>query len=654
MRFHNVLRAVVQAKSRGILVTAPFLLWSSSAAVAQPSRTEDEFAIRSGEILLQGHILEADPDKKSLVLEVALFTLSSSKTSKLSSPKPKVVLLNDRTLLHVRGDEKRTVALAELKQGIFAVAIGPDTGSGKELTARQIAVWDSVHEGTFQFHQKTSPPEQTAPTEKLLQTENPTSAQLVSPAATPALRTMAPGSAGIATGWPVIVPGSVTGAPTPADLDGDGKLEIVVPCEYRPSYSYSKTVAHPQPDLAGQVFAFHLDGTPVPGWPVVLMKTEERRAYREGMLAAKRGGVIDNWSSSPSVLDLDRNGADEIVIAAPSGGSPKINVLWGDGTPWPWLISEASADPWASVPLVDMNNDGEADLIIGNLPYTITNKLVPGWSREYSMSNSYSTCVGDADGDGDLEIYCTHKAMKTFRGFDSQGEELPGWPQPVGTLILYPVMGNVTGDDKMEVCGVDQDGQIHLWTWDGKPLPSTRAIGEYSSVFKTGYSSGHTGWTPPTLADLDGDGKAEIIVFDEGKRTLRGWHGDGRGVIGDKEDGTIVRLSNARCWGGVTVADLGGDGEMDLFVGTYWIRLARDGQVSVTEMFPGPAPSTTHCSITDLEHDGVADILFGLTDGQVFVYNTGKAYKAEWMQWETAHGNFRRTGAWQLPQARLR
>lgn len=57
--------------------------------------------------------------------------------------------------------------------------------------------------------------------------------------------------------------------------------------------------------------------------------------------------------------------------------------------------------------------------------------------------------------------------------------------------------------------------------------------------------------------------------------------------------------------------------------------------------------TTTQCTITDVDGDGLADILFGLTDGRVIVYNTQMEYRPEWMQWVTQSGNFSHTGVWQ-------
>ena len=64
------------------------------------------------------------------------------------------------------------------------------------------------------------------------------------------------------------------------------------------------------------------------------------------------------------------------------------------------------------------------------------------------------------------------------------------------------------------------------------------------------------------------------------------------------------------------------------------------------------APRTvlaTTAAITDLNRDGIADVVFGTSECQLHVFHTAKGYKPEWLQWVTDRGNFRHTGAWRSP-----
>jgi len=446
----------------------------------------------------------------------------------------------------------------------------------------------------------------------------------------------------IAPGWPVALPGVVTGTPAVADLDGDGKLEIVVPAMHRPG----RQLTHPNPTTAAVLFAFRADGTPMKGWPIVLLDERGRAIDRE-----QRPAYADNWAASPSVADLDGDGRDEIVITAPPTHTFVIN---GDGSRRLFPKGLPGGEVWSSFPIIDLDGDGQLDLICGDIAITAAGKPTPDWTPPLMKDGhrsmfGFAPCVGDSNGDGQLEIYYGEFRPGGFvHGLDHTGREIPGWPQFVIDQCLFPpVMGDVNGDGQMEIFAVDGGGHLMGWTWNGRPLLSGIAADGMTGIFKADLPP----YSPsPTLADLDGDGRAEIILFDQRTRSLKAWRGDGTGLL--SADGAIVHLPEAQCSGGVSVGDLGGDGTLDLFVATYWVQLARDGNTTVVNMLPQTAETTSQPTIADIDRDGKADIVFALTDGRVFVYRTGMDYNESWMQWPTANGNQRHTGVWRRPPAK--
>jgi beta-lactamase regulating signal transducer with metallopeptidase domain len=444
----------------------------------------------------------------------------------------------------------------------------------------------------------------------------------------------------IAKGWPIALPGSVRGTPVVADLNGDGKLAVIVTSMHSANRGPAKVV-HPRPTLAGLIYAFHADGQPVAGWPAVILDDAGRRRAQVEM-----NGYSEDWASSPSVADLDGSGRQQVVVASCQAKHRPVWIISGDGKKRTFEDRPMQMDPWSSVPLADIDGDGVLDIVGGGTLTSVKGGPVPGWPYDRMLMRGFAPCIGDAAGDGTMKIYYpTYADEQQIKGLDRAGTPLAGWPQQVARQCLFaPVMGDVDGDGKMEICAADQGGHILLWTWDGKPLPSTHAVGDCTSVFKEGISASGAS---PTLADLDGDGKAEIIVYDAGTKSIKAWHGDGTGFA--KEDGTIAQIPDAQCSGGVTVADLGSDGGMDFFVGTYWVHMNKDKSTTVTPMVPGIHMTSTQCTIADLDHDGKAEIVFGLWDGRIFVYRTEKPYDAAKVQWPTAQGNFRHTGVWTPP-----
>lgn len=140
-------------RPRGLLfliVLGFSLACGNSTAIAAPVENR-ELVLRTGEIRLDGKIRSIDLASNSFVLEASSFTLPNGKTAPLSPARPKTVVLGEGTILYERGDIKRHVAAAELKPGVFAIVIGRDLGTGKDLPTREIAVWDRVEQGVFVF-----------------------------------------------------------------------------------------------------------------------------------------------------------------------------------------------------------------------------------------------------------------------------------------------------------------------------------------------------------------------------------------------------------------------------------------------------------------------------------------------------------------------
>jgi RNA polymerase sigma factor (sigma-70 family) len=463
------------------------------------------------------------------------------------------------------------------------------------------------------------------------QVNSPKAAAATAPASHPAAQQVSR----IAPGWPVALPGNITGTPAIADLDGDGTLEIVVPTMYRGDANGQPTIANAQPRLERLVHAYRLDGTALPGWPAVIMDAATRQRER-----AQLGPVADYWTPSPSVLDWEGSGRDHIAI------TNRIGVMTIEQRPiGPWVRQVAGqGDAWASVPLADIDGDGRVDVVMGWVLSSIDGDEITGWPRGRIFKGGFAPAIADENGDGEIRLYHPFYAdTAAIGGFDRFGRTLPGWPQAInGHCREGPSLGDVDGDGKLDV--VATNGQaIYAWTWDGQPLPGARQVGASSAVFKDHLELP----TSPTVADLDGDGKAEIIVVDAKNNTIKAWHGDGTGLT--SPDGTIVRLEGPMIRGGVSVADLGGDGVMDLFAGTWWVRLAKDGTTRVVNMLGEKAASETWCTIADLHKNGKAEVIFGLTDGRLYVYETGLAYKPQWVLWQTRSGNMRRTGAAKPP-----
>lgn len=153
----------------------------------------------------------------------------------------------------------------------------------------------------------------------------------------------------------------VFSTPTVADLDGDGRLDVIAT-----SWNHD-------------VFAWRQDGGAIRGFPRFL---------------------YDTLWSSPAVADLDGNGSPEIVFGGDMDNYPGAPYPWGgllwvlraDGSDFPgYPRSVARQVVWSSPGVGDVNADGSRDVVFGtglNFPdpgrhlYALDRSgfALPGWS----------------------------------------------------------------------------------------------------------------------------------------------------------------------------------------------------------------------------------------------------------------------------------
>src|SRR5437762_4811384 len=137
----------------------------------------------------------------------------------------------------------------------------------------------------------------------------------------------------------------------------------------------------------------------------------------------------------------------------------------------------------------------------------------------------------------------------------------------------------------------------------------------------------NTGWySSPVVADLDGDGRQDVI-----------W-GSYHVVALDGATGSLKwrAPSGNRVWPGIVVADLTGDGTPEVIVARDSDELTvynRFGSVLWTRNPFGGGELRT-LAVTDLENDGQREVIVGRADGigsrQVTVFSSNGTVRAGW------------------------
>ena len=393
------------------------------------------------------------------------------------------------------------------------------------------------------------------------------------------------------TGFPVMLSGAPVyrSSPTLADLDGDGKLEIIVggtavtesgalACDgwvYAYKYNgtlYWQTRVRAPVNASPTVADLNKDGKPevVVGlggevnrsicWHggVVALHGQDGTGYTKGSVAwtfdtqdwleHQHDGWKDGVFASPAVGDITGDGWPEVVFGAwdqclyalDRNGSPiwgnLPGTLQGDYCGGHGYYNEDTI--WSSPSLADVNGDQVLDIItgaditVGNMykdpsggyVYIINGQgtmLAQAWLDQRIYS---SPAVADLDNDQSYEIVVgtgTHLAGVGYyvSAYDidmtrSQPRErlILKWRSPTnGRVFASPALGDLNGDGSLDVVVGSflgdygsSGGEIFAWNGlTGQQLFRTPTCDMW------GYS-----WpaeSSPTLADIDGDNRLEVL-----------------------------------------------------------------------------------------------------------------------------------------------
>jgi len=336
----------------------------------------------------------------------------------------------------------------------------------------------------------------------------------------------------------------------------------------------------------GSPCAFTANVTPL---NATLPVTYTWQAADQGPIAHS-GGLSDTvaftWCcpGAKTITVVATNAAGTVVtsthalsVTAPSFAPPGSRSAGGGfGTSQGWSSQERYPRY-----LADVDGDGRAD-VVGFFTSTVEVGLSTGagfgpstrWISAFTPAQGWRSqeehprFVADVNGDGKADIvgfsaFGVEVSLSTGRGFAPRTR----WLADFGTFQrwiiqnLYPrVLADVNGDGKADVVGFFRDGVWVSLSAGDRFLPKTRWLADFGLL--RGWVSFYT--HPRLVADVNGDGKADVV----------GFVGDGAYVAlstgsGFQRKTCWIAPGAAQGWRGFNayprlLGDVNGDGQADI------------------------------------------------------------------------------------------
>ncbi len=361
-----------------------------------------------------------------------------------------------------------------------------------------------------------------------------------------------------------------------------------------------------------------------------------------GPRATPRGSGNFVLAASPNVGNvpaavaaLDVNGDGKVDLVSANVGDNTLTILTNHGSGI--FVSNAtlnvSGSPYGFT-AADINGDGRPDLICANYQGTTLSILTNNGSGGFVLASQpdvgnyfpRALAAADVNGDGRIDIVCANYnySQGTLTVLTNDGR---------GSFVILTQLGPITFPVSVAAADLNGDGRIDFVSANAGNSGFSVA-GTYSVFTNDGHggfplastlNSTVNGAKFVAAADLNGDGKTDLIGVNNGENTLSLFTNNGG--AGFAAAGTFSVGSGPAA---VVAADVNGDGRLDLiaanYVGNTLSVLTNNGSGGFSLIATLAASnSPAWITVADVNQDGLNDLISTRTGSNGLVVLTNIA-----------------------------
>ncbi len=326
---------------------------------------------------------------------------------------------------------------------------------------------------------------------------------------------------------------------------------------------------------------------------------------------------------SPKFLDADNDGAIDLLVSTFDAGAANINNMWyyrnTQTTGIRLLFKQKNflidnmidAGENSNPCFFDADGDGLKDILLGSGGFK--DNINPAVYKLLFYKNTGTTISPK---------------------YDLQNDDLLNI-SALGVKDIVPAAGDLDNDNDTDLIVGISDGRIVYW--ENTALASTRPNLIYKGILKG--SSGNNisigSNAAPYIIDLDKDGKSDLVIG-ERNGNLNYYKGNATSsakfyYVTDSLGKVKIKTNNiAIGYTQPTIADVNNDGKYDLILGTNTSGLQFYNNIEdhINDIFTYTSPmvtdylgSRTTSAIADITNDGKFELLTGNVDGGLIIFS---------------------------------